>query len=200
VILTEAFESGPAAERRVRTLLRRIVLPLVRASERERVLHDWRRRRAGEPALPTRVRNVAFVCRGNLCRSPFAAALLAGACPELLVTSFGLDAGGGHPAEQVAQSHARAYGVDLGAHRTRRLDSDAVRGADLLLVMEAWQATAIARRWPAARDRVRLLGDFLKEPPFEIEDPWGQPEPVWFRSYRRIDASIARLIERLEGR
>jgi len=199
-VTTTLRSPDPAAARRpVRALLRRIALPLIRASERERVLHDWRRRRAGEPALPSHVQSVAFVCKGNICRSPFGAALLARACPALRVTSYGLDAADDCPAEPAAQSLARAYGVDLDAHRTRRLDDEVMREVDLLLVMEAWQASAIERRWPAARDRVRLLGDFLPAPPFGIEDPWGQPEPVWRSAYQRIDASIVRLAQRLEG-
>jgi len=193
-------DPAPAAARRpVLALLRRIALPLVRASERARVLHDWHRRWTGEPALPAHVRSVAFVCKGNICRSPFGAALLARARPALRVTSYGLDAGDDCPAEPAARSLARAYGVDLDAHRTRRLDDDVVREVDLLLVMEAWQASAIERRWPVARDRVRLLGDFLPAPPFGIEDPWGQSEPVWRSSYQRIEAAIARLVQRLEG-
>jgi protein-tyrosine phosphatase len=199
-VTTTLRSPDPAAPwRPVRALLRRIALPLVRASERERVLHDWRRRWAGEPTLPARVRSVAFVCKGNLCRSPFGAALLARARPALHVTSYGLDAMDDCPAEPAGQSLAREYGVDLDGHRTRRLDDDVVREVDLLLVMEAWQARAIERRWPAARDRVRLLGDFLPAPPFGIEDPWGQPEPVWRSAYRRIEVSIARMVQRLEG-
>ena len=171
----------------------------MRTSERDRVLHDWRRRRLGEPTLPAGVRRVTFVCKGNLCRSPFAAALLERACPGLTVSSYGLDATADHPAEPMARSLGRSYGIDLDAHRTRRLGADSVGASDLLLVMEAWHARAIARRWPAARDRVRVLGDFLPAPPYGIEDPWGQPEPVWRRSYRRIDAAIERLARRLEG-
>jgi protein-tyrosine phosphatase len=199
--MTTPLQSSDAAAawRPVRALLRRIALPLVRASERERVLHDWRRRRAGEPALPARVRSVAFVCKGNLCRSPFAAALLARARPVLRVTSYGIDCADDRPADPTGRSLVHEYGVDLDAHRTRRLDDDVMREVDLLLVMEAWQARAIERRWPAARDRVRVLGDFLPAPPFEIEDPWGQPEPMWRSAYQRIDASIARLVQRLEG-
>lgn len=163
------------------------------------MLHDWRRRRAGEPALPATVQRVAFVCKGNICRSPFAEALLAHRAPALRVSSYGLEAAADDPAEEAGRMLARSYGLDLDGHRTRRLDDDAMRDLDLLLVMEAWQARAIERRWPAKRDRVRVLGDFLPSPPFGIEDPWGQPEPVWRSVFQRIDASIARLIQRLEG-
>lgn len=175
------------------------MLPLVRSSERERVFHDWRRRRSGEPVLPPSVCSVAFVCKGNLCRSPFAAALLSRACVSLEVRSYGLDAADGDRAEAAGRSLARSYGVDLEEHRTRRLDAEVVRTTDLFLVMEAWQARAIERRWPATRGRVQLLGDFLPAPPYGIEDPWGQPEPVWRSVFARIDASTARLAERLAG-
>jgi protein-tyrosine phosphatase len=188
-----------ASPRALRALLRRVVLPLVRRSERERVLHDWRRRRSGEPALPATVRSVAFVCKGNLCRSPFAAALLSRACPSLEVRSYGLEAADGDLAEAAGRLLARSYGLDLEEHRTRRLDAGCARTTDLLFVMEAWQARAIERRWPATRGRVQLLGDFLPAPPYGIEDPWGKPEPVWRSVFARIDASITRVAERLAG-
>jgi protein-tyrosine phosphatase len=178
-------------------LWRRVALPLLRAHERERALHDWRRRRGGEPDVPAGVRIVAVVCKGNLCRSPFAAALLARARPALRVASYGLEAAAGQAADATARTWARAYGVDLSGHRTRLLDRDAVRAADLVLAMEAWQARAIERRFPFARARVRLLGDYLPAPPFGIEDPWGCDEPVWERSFARIDDAVARLLARL---
>ena len=181
-----------------RSLWRRAAGTVLRAEARHALAHEWRRTLAGEPALPRRpVRNVAVVCWGNLCRSPFAAALLAKRAPHLTVASFGLAAEEGDGADPRAIALAPRWGVELDAHRARRLGTQHVHEADLVLVMEAQHAAAIARRWSIARTQVRLLGDFLPTRPFAIRDPWDQEEAVWLDVYTRIDAATARLAARI---
>jgi len=169
------------------------------------LLARWRQKHrtiafpAGEPALPAGpIRSVAVLCAGNLCRSPFAAALLARARPELAVGSFGLAAALGHPADPRAIALAAEWGCDLSVHRTRPLGDPDALGADLVLAMDALQGRAFVRRWPAAAPRLRLLGDFLSARPFAIVDPWSQGDPVWRTTYARIEAAVARLAQRLE--
>jgi protein-tyrosine phosphatase len=136
---------------------------------------------------------VAFVCHGNLCRSPFAAGLLQRSRPDLRVRSFGLAAARGHEADRNALRLAREFGVVLDAHRTRPLTGEDVRAADLVLVMEVPQLKLVRGRWAEGRDRVRLLGDFLRGPPHSIPDPWNQPEPIWRSTFQRIERAVARL-------
>jgi hypothetical protein len=63
--------------------------------------------------------------------------------------------------------------------------------------MDVVQGREVAHRWPAAADRVRLLGDFLPSRPFAIVDPWSYGEPVWRVTYARLDDAIRRLAGRL---
>lgn len=160
----------------------------------QRSLHDWRRQLAGEPRLPARpIRAVAFVCHGNICRSPFAEALLQRSRPDLRVRSFGLAAARDHEADPNALRLAREFGVALDSHRTRRLTAEAIGAVDLVLVMEAPQLKLVRGRWDEARERIRLLGDFLHAPPHSIPDPWNQPDPIWRSTFQRIERAVARL-------
>jgi protein-tyrosine phosphatase len=173
----------------VRTLARLVRSPVAR----EDLAYEWRRRRGGEPPLPAGpLRRVLVLCHGNLCRSPFAAAWLA-ADPSLEVRSAGVGAADGHLADPTAARVATRFGIDLSAHRTRRVRDEDVDWAQLLIGMEGRHAAALCREFPAASSRVRLLGDFLPEPPHRILDPWGQSEAVFEETFIRIVSASARL-------
>lgn len=180
--------------------LRRIARVALRSEARQRFLHDWQRHFAGEPALPAGpIRKVAVVCTGNICRSPFAAALLVAARPDLRVTSHGLATTPGKPADPNALRFAREWGCDLASHRTSGFGEDA-RAADLILAMDVVQGRAIARGWPAARARLRLLGDFLPARPFAIPDPFAQTDAFWRATCAQLAEAVDRLVTRLGDR
>src|SRR5438128_12633633 len=114
--------------------------PAVRALRHApaRIFHPLRRRaaaaRLARRGLPA---SILFVCHGNICRSPLAAALLRRALSrqEVAVASAGFsDPGRPAPAEAVAA--ASRYGVDLSAHRSQLLTPDRARGADLVVAMD----------------------------------------------------------------
>jgi len=171
------------------------------AESRRNAWHEWRRRRGGPPPLPDGpVGSVLVLCKGNVCRSPYAEAALRRRAPELEVASAGLAAGGGDPAHPSAIRVAAARGVDLSAHRTRALAGLADRPWDLCLVMDGAQSTACARRLPALAGRVRVLGDWLPDPPFGIADPWGLPDEVFERTFQRLDAAVDALLAALRAR
>lgn len=181
--------------------IRRVARVALRRDARRLFLHDCWRALAGEPPLPApAIGSVVVVCHGNLCRSPFAAALLQRHRPELHIDSFGLAAADDHPVDPRACLLAREWGCELSGHRTRPLGDAEASGADLLLAMDALQGDALAARWPALRGRVRLLGDYLPARPFSIADPWNASEAVWRETYARIASAVERLASRLELR
>lgn len=185
------FGSMEEGARRVARLLRS---PAARAN----ALSEVRRRIAGEPALPDIApRRILVLCHGNLCRSPFAAALLARDA-ALDVRSAGLGAADGHEADAMARRVATRFGVDLAPHRTRPVRDRDVAWAELVLGMEGSHASTLHARYPDSLSRVRLLGDFLEAPPHRIEDPWGHSEVFFDQTFRRIEVAVARLGLRLE--
>jgi protein-tyrosine phosphatase len=179
----------------------RKALDLVRSSAaRREVLHDWRRRLAGEPALPPRpISRVLIVCHGNICRSPFAAVYLAARVPELIISSCGLAAGEAAPADPTAVRVAARLGHDLSHHRSRPLARTDLEQPDLVLVMEASQAAAFRVLAPALAQRVYVLGDFFAAPPFiSIADPWNCPEAAYESSFAQISSALDRLAQRVK--
>jgi glycosyltransferase involved in cell wall biosynthesis/protein-tyrosine-phosphatase len=177
--------------RRLRALLAEVVhLP-------EQALH--RARRAGavrlvQEAAP--VRSVLVVCHGNICRSPYAAAVLRrelGAGP-VTVTSGGFF-GPGRPAPTEALAAAEARGIDLAAHRSALVSTDAIADADIVVVMDRRQRDALIRSFGARPRRTVLLGDFDPQPISRraIRDPVEQPAEVFEAVYQRIDRCVRRL-------
>lgn len=165
-------------------------------------INDWSRFR----------RQVLFVCHGNLCRSPFAAARLAQILPPdtWRVFSAGCAAEEGHPATPRSLRVAAEFGIDLSGHRSRLLDADQVRYSGLIFSMSRFQADQVARLECGAASRIRLLGAFSPVPNLwrlpadpsqraadeqEISDPMGQSSELHRQCFERIDAAVAELAD-----
>src|SRR5262245_48475458 len=95
----------------------------------------WQRRlgffRAYQRIDWQRVDRLVFVCRGNVCRSPYAEfrARAAGLC----AASFGLYADAQKPAHEDVIRLASEAKLDLSAHRSRRSWELAITRRDLLI-------------------------------------------------------------------
>src|SRR2546426_12655793 len=90
----------------------RVLARLVRHLRRtpDRILHPLRRRRALEALLRRpRPATLLIICHGNICRSPFAAALLGRALPGLRVESAGVPG-----LARASPARARAAGARRG--------------------------------------------------------------------------------------
>jgi protein-tyrosine phosphatase len=162
-----------------------------------RLLHPLRRR-----WTITRLRSrrppdtVLIVCHGNICRSPYAAAMLRRLLPDALAVGMRVDSAGfvaphrWPPPE--AMETARAHGVDLGRHVSRVMARQDVLAAELILVMEPAQQTAVCARFGRRREDVFVLGDLDPEPitTRTIRDPVEQPPSVFEESYARIDRCL----------
>lgn len=177
------------------------LLRLIRSTPvRQDALAEWRRRLLGEPTLPAgTLRRALVLCDGNICQSPFAAQLLAAAGPSLEIRSAGLAAAEGHPADASARRVAHRFGVALEGHRSHRVTGEDLDGADLVLVMQGAQASAVRALSPGASDRTRILGDFLPTPPHLLPDPWGRDEDFFVETFSRVARAVERLGVLLDG-
>jgi protein-tyrosine-phosphatase len=123
--------------------------------------------------------DILIVCTGNICRSPMAEGMLKRYLPEDLqsvvtIGSAGTHALDGRPAEPNAVTVMKAFGIDISRHRAHMVESDAIAGADLILVMETLQEIHIRHFLPAEKNTVRLMGDFGGDLVVgEIADPYG---------------------------
>ncbi|HYD52784.1 MAG TPA: hypothetical protein VEA99_09165 [Gemmatimonadaceae bacterium] len=166
----------------------------------DRLRHpDRHRRLLDRLASGPRPREVLVVCYGNVCRSPYLEAALRRALPEdVRVRSAGF-VGPDRPVPDVSAEVAMRRGLDLSPHRSQLLTPDLVRGADLVLVMDAQQADAVQLQFGARDESVVIVGDLDPEPAETrgIRDPWGREVEVFESSYTRLDRAasvLARLL------
>lgn len=167
----------------------------------DRLLHGARRR-AARRALRARPqpKTILVVCYGNICRSPFAAALLArelaarGA--EMLVASAGF-LGHDHDVPPEGRAAAARRGLDLSTHRSRLVTPVLARAADLVVVMDPELRWSVCDRFGRSPADVFVLGD-LDPLPIDtrgIADPVKQPAAAFEASYTRIERCIQALVE-----
>jgi protein-tyrosine phosphatase len=119
---------------------------------------------------------VLHVCMGNICRSPMAERLLVlavrerlgrlGADPtrsDELLHSHSAGTGGWHAGEEMNPPAARqvvSRGGDVGGFAARKLRSDLIDAADLVLTATADQQEYVVALRPDAAARTYVLGEF----------------------------------------
>jgi protein-tyrosine phosphatase len=134
-----------------------------------------------------------FVCSGNTCRSPLAAAqaraLANQHVADVVVASAGTSAVDGQPASGHAQTVAKLEGLDLREHRSARIALASIESADLVLTMTAAHRDALHREWPRYRDRVLTLGEAAGVDA-DVTDPFGGT----VEDYEMASREIARLL------
>jgi len=166
-----------------------------------RILHPFVRRtaiaRLAQRGLPA---SVLFVCHGNICRSPFAAAVLRRVIHGVRVDSAGF-LGPGRPSPPEAVAAAARHGVDLSVHLSQLVTAETARAADLIVVMDPAQRRAICDRFGRAVRDVLVLGDL--DPQLidarAIRDPVNAPRAVFEESYTRIERCVRELGRAIGG-
>lgn len=142
---------------------------------------------------------VLFVCTGNTCRSPLAAAALLdelGSDRErVAASSAGTAAGEGQPPTPEAIAVAQADGVDIRAHRARRVTPVVVRESDLVIVMERGHVGSV-QSLGADPSRVHVISEWPEpgEPSLPVSDPFGASRESYEECWRRIRRHVRRLV------
>ncbi len=113
------------------------------------------------------------------------------------VSSAGIFANPGNPADPFAVQVAREGGVDISRHRARVVNSDNLNWADIVLVMESAQREFVSMVFPTQSAKVALLGDFNRSRGGggEIADPYGSSEEVYRACFGEIEEAIDGLIQ-----
>jgi protein-tyrosine phosphatase len=104
-----------------------------------------------------------------------------------------------------AVAAAAPYGIDLGGHRARDVSAAEIAAADVIVVMEVAQVDQMRARFPEATARVHLLplyeaGAGRRHGAREgcnLLDPFGAGPAAFGHCYRRIDAAIEALVDRV---
>ncbi|HKO15626.1 MAG TPA: hypothetical protein VJU87_05265 [Gemmatimonadaceae bacterium] len=149
-------------------------------------------------------RQILALCHGNVCRSPYLAAVLqrdlahSSAAPVILSAGF---VGPGRAVPSHAALIGARHGVDLSGHRSTLVTPALMARSDLVLVMDAVQADKARRLCAATPPRIIVLGDLDPEWPNArtVRDPWNGDESAFEESYTRIDRCVRVLVSAMRG-
>ena len=127
------------------------------------------------------MKTLLFVCTGNTCRSPMAAALArkaTGGSSEWQVVSAGINALNGQMVSPHSVSALRQMGIDISQHRAQMLTGRLVREADYIFGLTRGHVEGIVSLYPEAAEKLFVLREFeenVSELDLDIHDPIGGP-------------------------
>jgi protein-tyrosine phosphatase len=131
---------------------------------------------------------VLFICTGNLCRSVMAEGFVTDAADRhglpVAAQSAGLVTEDLPPPRRVVDAMARR-GIDVAAHRSRRLRPEMVDRATVVLCaarVHAWEAVAMR---PDAVGRIFVLKEFVRLGTLFGPCPAGQSSATWIAQLHR---------------
>lgn len=138
-----------------------------------------------------------LVCTGNTCRSPLAAGALlqelGAEAQRVEVTSAGTAAREGNPATDYSIEVAARDGIDVRAHRSRRVTPELLHAADLVVVMERAHLSSVLALGADPR-RTFVLSEWPEpgEPELPVSDPYGASIEAYEECWRRIRRHVQR--------
>lgn len=144
-----------------------------------------RLRGAALAVSPSRV--ILFVCSGNTCRSPMAAAIGRAEAAMRSGTNVRVESAGITPrtgAPMTTESHVAlgAIGIDAErGHVARALTPEIVAEADVIYAMTKAQRDAVIQQFPEAEGKTCCL-----DPNDDVPDPTGGPDVVYAETAKRL--------------
>lgn len=142
---------------------------------------------------------IVFVCSGNIIRSAYAEAKLRSLLDpsrNIKISSCGVWAIGGSPANAVALKLAKKRGVDLSLHRAETFSGKKISQSAIIFAMEPLHLNKIAASFPAQYKRCFLLRA-VSQGPIAIPDPVSEKNDVFELVFDSIDESLKALASRI---
>lgn len=158
------------------------------------------------PEMPNEPGSFLFICKGNICRSPFAEHLAKSMAEKKNIVnkefySAGLEVSHSMPSPNEAVLAAEHFGVGLRDHKSRGIDNGVGDLYDMIIVMDMPQFNYLRKSFPQFRNKIFLLPLFekniiIKERYllYNILDPYGRSIEEFLTCYQRIERCIDNLL------
>ena len=159
---------------------------------------------------------LAFVCWGNICRSPMAERVARKMAQDLstqrsadasrlaqgtVIESFGISPEElGNPIDRRAARVLAQHGYPVGSHRAKQVDRRLVDASDLVLAFEPLHLDRLRRLVPDA-GHLNLVTDFdpAAAKGSGIADPWYGTVDDFIETLAAIEAAMPGIIEAVRG-
>lgn len=136
-------------------------------------------------------RSVLFVCKGNICRSPFAEHYARRHLPGgARFASTGYYPVPERRCPPAAVEAAADLGVDLSGHRSSVIEAPLAREHDLVLTFDEENRRTLLDRYPWLRGKVFHVGLLAADGPVTIADPFGGTVEDMRAAYRAIARAL----------
>ena len=147
------------------------------------------------------MKNVVFICTGNVCRSPMAEGFYQALAPSdesLRVGSAGISAFDGQPASRHSVDVMTQEDIDISHHTSRMLTPEIVDSASHIFGMTCAHRDAVQMMFPASREKVFVLREFLVGPDadfdLDVSDPIGGSLEEYVRTRNLIKEALTSVI------
>jgi protein-tyrosine phosphatase len=165
------------------------------------------------PAVPENVGSVLFVCKGNICRSPFAEHVaqklnLDDRTRAITFASAGLHVSRPKSPPPEAIRTAEKFGVGLDQHFSQGVSADLMARFDMVVAMEIWQWEELIERYPDFGRKFFVLPLLVAQAhdprrgyaAFNIEDPYGRSHAAFEQCFLRIERCVGEFLTGLPRR
>jgi protein-tyrosine-phosphatase/predicted ATP-grasp superfamily ATP-dependent carboligase len=137
-------------------------------------------------------KKILFLCKGNICRSPFSEAYARKVFPKnIVIQSCGYYPEANRVCPQEAILAGREYGVDLTEHRSHVWSRSILEGFDLIFIFDEKNRRSLISAFPDIEKKVYYLGPMALGGTPIIKDPIEGT----LDEFRETYAKIARAIE-----
>ena len=144
-----------------------------------------------------RINRLIFVCRGNVCRSPYAE--VAAKKIGILSSSCGVDVTRSSLVENMALEAAFLRGKDLSRHLSRSIYDLHLEKSDCLVVFDPSHLPSAKKVAERVGCQITLISLWRNIPAFEIADPYGKSLQAFSACYDEIDEALGRLVTLLSN-
>jgi protein-tyrosine phosphatase len=164
------------------------------------------------PILQQFPRTFLFVCKGNVCRSPFAEFISKKYMEQLNLkgrmefSSAGLEVLKSSPSPEEAIMAAKSYDVNLISHMSRQINTEMLENSDVIFVMEVKQARILSNSFKKFSHKIFLLSLFDNQSMtfrrnylrYNIPDPYGKSLDQFHECFLKIECCIIGFLSQLK--
>lgn len=161
------------------------------------------------PELPKHAKSILFICKGNICRSPFAERIsqkYLNVSNEYKINSAGIivEDSKHSPTETIIA--AKYFNVDLQDHVSKQINYSMIESNDLIVTMETWQFIYLRKLFLEYNNKIfllplfdinnkKLFGNYFR---YNIKDPFDKNLSEFEFCFKIIERCTRCLFDRLK--